>query len=305
MTVGLAVGLAAGGLLAAGMSVTGYGTVDEEEFEEFDVASMTDADVVTAMMEEFRRFSPGGAAALIDERDAFIAHRLVALRETGARVVAVVGAGHREGIERYLADPASLPPFESLVGETGGGRVPWAKLVGFGISAAFVGFFVLLALSTVDDADLLRLFAAWFAVNGVFAAGLAKLAGARWPSALVGGAVAWLTSINPLLAPGWFAGYMELRHTPVNVSDVATLNELLDDEERPILDLLGAMFDVPLFRLIMVVALTNLGSVVASLLFATYVLPLFAADYGGIDGITRLMIEGAANGADAVWRLVT
>ncbi len=66
---------------------------------------MTDTDVVSAMMEEFREFSPGGAQALIDERDAYIAHRLVALRQSGHHVVAVVGAGHREGIERYLKYP--------------------------------------------------------------------------------------------------------------------------------------------------------------------------------------------------------
>ena len=75
---------------------------DVEEQEEIDLDRLTDADVVTAMMEEFRRFSPGGAKALIDERDAYIASRLIALRDAGYDVVAVVGAGHREGIERYL-----------------------------------------------------------------------------------------------------------------------------------------------------------------------------------------------------------
>ena len=59
---------------------------DEEDVEAFDVDSLTDADVVTAMIEEFRRFSPGGARALIDERDAVIAHRLVGLREAGHEI---------------------------------------------------------------------------------------------------------------------------------------------------------------------------------------------------------------------------
>jgi pheromone shutdown protein TraB len=303
MTIGIAGGLVVGGLLALVMSVTGWGTVEgDEEFEEFDVSSLTDTDVVTAMMEEFRQFSPGGAAALIDERDAFIAHRLVALRATGANVVAVVGAGHREGIERYLRTPDTLPPMSSLTGESGDGRrLPWGKIVGFAITAVFVAFFGLLALSTVDNADLVRLFAAWFVVNGLIAGGLAKLAGARWPSAVVGGAVAWLTSINPLLAPGWFAGYVELRHTPVNVGDISRLNDLLADEERPLSELLSDMFDVPLFRLIMIVGLTNVGSTVASGLFVAYVLPLFAADYGGVAGIANLMLQGARNGADILW----
>ncbi|ERH11973.1 MAG: TraB determinant protein, partial [halophilic archaeon J07HB67] len=134
------------------------------------------------MMEEFRAFSPGGAEALIDERDAYIAHNLVDLRAAGYDVVAVVGAGHRAGVESYLQTPDQLPAMESLVGTADSGGVPWGRIAGFGITGAFVGFFVLLAMAGVRNTELLRLFGAWFLINGVFAAGLAKLAGARWRS---------------------------------------------------------------------------------------------------------------------------
>ncbi|MFC6825472.1 TraB/GumN family protein [Halopelagius fulvigenes] len=298
MALGLLTGVTLG--TAAGVVVGAFGGGAGDDVEDIDMSRMTDTDVVSAMMEEFRAFSPGGAEALIDERDAYIAHRLVGLRQSGANVVAVVGAGHREGIERYLEHPKELPPMASLTGTTAG-RFPWGKIVGTLISLVAVGSFVLLALSTVGNSALIRLFLAWFLINGVFAAGLAKAAGSRWLSALVGGAVAWMTSINPLLAPGWFTGYMELRHTPVNVSDIGRLNELLSDEERPLGELVSEMFDVPLFRLIMVVAATNVGSIIASLLFLAYVLPLFALDLGGAEGITRLMLEGARNGWDIVW----
>ena len=299
LAVGLVAGLVVGLVVALVLAVTGAGEADDAELvEEID---LTDGDVVTAMMEEFRAFSPGGAAALIDERDAYIAHRLVALRETGADVVAVVGAGHREGVERYLDAPETLPPLDSVTGTTSGDRLPWGKIVGVVVSASFVGFFVLLAVAGVRRGFLLRLFATWFVINGVFAAGLARLAGARWRSALVGGAVAWMTSVNPLLAPGWFTGYVELRHTPVNVGDVSRLNALLSDETRPLSAILSDMFDVPLFRLMVVVALTNVGSVVASLLFAAYVLPAMAADLGGVEAVTRLMVEGATESARWLW----
>jgi pheromone shutdown protein TraB len=301
MTLGILGGVAVGGLLGQFAAV--FESADPEDVEEFDMSELTDTDVVTAMMEEFRQFSPGGAAALIDERDAFIAHKLVGLRQSGADVVAVVGAGHREGIQRYLDNPAELPPMASLTG-TGGRGIPWAKIVGTGISVVVVGFFVLLALSSAGDATLLRLFGAWFLVNGLFAAGLAKAAGARWSSSLVGGAVAWMTSINPFLAPGWFAGYVELQHNPVNVSDIGTLNQLISDEERPIPDLVSDMFAVPLFRLIMIVAATNVGSIIASALFVAYLLPLFALDLGGAAGVTRLLFEGAQNGWEILWGTV-
>jgi pheromone shutdown protein TraB len=303
MAIGLAAGAVVGVVAAVVFDVTGVGATDAD-VEEFDPTDLTDTDVVTAMLEEFREFSPGGAEALIDERDAFIAHRLVELRASGRDVVAVVGAGHREGIESYLRNPETLPPMASLVGEESGGFA-WGKAIGVLVSVAFVGFFALLAMAGVRNGLLLRLFAAWFLVNGVFAAGLARLAGARWSSSVVGGLVAWLTSVNPLLAPGWFTGYMELRHTPVNVSDIGRLNELLADEETPIRQLVGRMFDVPLFRLIMVVAATNVGSVVASALFVAYVLPLFAAELNGAAGVSELMVQGARNSAEIVWRTVT
>ena len=298
MSLGLLAGVAVGGL--AGQFASVVGVADAEDVEEFDMTELTDTDVVSAMMEEFRQFSPGGAAALIDERDAFIAHKLVALRQSGADVVAVVGAGHREGIERYLEHPGELPPMASLTGTDTGG-VPWAKVVGTGISVVVIGFFVLLALSSAGDDTLLRLFGAWFLVNGLFAAALAKVAGARWSSSVVGGAVAWMTSINPFLAPGWFTGYIELQYNPVNVSDISTLNEILADEERPIPELVSDLFGVPLFRLIMIVAATNIGSIVASVLFVAYLLPLFALDLGGAAGVTRLLFEGAQNGWEILW----
>jgi pheromone shutdown-related protein TraB len=301
LAVGVGVGLVLGLLGSAFV-----GSVDEEELdEEFDIEDLTDGDVITAMMEEFRRFSPGGAEALIDERDAFIAHRLVELRESGKNVVAVVGAGHRAGIERYLGDSSTLPPMESLVGTEKGRRFSLFKAFGYFVTVAFVAFFVLLAMAGVRQTFLIEVFAAWFLFNGIFAFSLAKLAGAHWSSATVGGLIAWLTSINPLLAPGWFAGYVELKYTQVNIGDIAELNEIMSDEESPLADIMSRMLDVPLFRLIAVVAMTNVGSMIATFLFPFVVLPLLGPEVGGVEGITRLMVEGAQNSADIIWEVLT
>ena len=282
---------------------------DEDQLEEFDMSELTDTDVVSAMMEEFRQFSPGGAEALIDERDAYIAHRLVALRESGKRVVAVVGAGHRAGIQSYLDDPETLPPHDSLVGTQKSGFSVY-KLFGYLFTLGFLVFFALLAIATITGVEgasgafLLRVFGAWFLVNGIFAAGLAKLAGAHWSSAATGGAVAWLTSINPLLAPGWFAGYVELRYLDVNVGDISTLNELASNEELPIRTLLAEMRQVPLFRLIAVVALTNVGSFVGTIVFGTVFIRYLFADIGGPEEVIRLMGQAVQNSIDIIINLV-
>ncbi len=305
---GVLAGATVGGGVGAMLGLlVGVSIPEDEEFDEFDIERLTDEDVVTAMMAEFRRFSPGGAEALIDERDAFIAHRLLELASQGKSVVAVVGAGHREGIERYLEMPEELPPMDDLVGRTT--KRPLAgylyKGVGYAITLGFVAFFALLALGGVSQAWLVEVLVAWFLVNGILAGGLAKLAGARWSSALVGGGVAWLTSVNPLLAPGWFAGYVELKYRQVNVGDISRLNEILSDQDAPLEDIIAQMRNIPLFRLILVVAMTNIGSMIASFVIFPAVLAWLSAPIGGVDAVGAHLIDGASRGVHVILEALT
>ncbi|RQH03143.1 TraB/GumN family protein [Natrarchaeobius oligotrophus] len=305
-TVGLLVGLGVGAVVGVVLGVVLDAlSGDVDEVEEIDIEEMTDGDVVAAMMEEFRQFSPRGANALIDERDAYIAHNLHELREQGYDVLAVVGAGHKAGIERYLENPGELPAMESLTGTASSRRFSPLKIFGYLVMLGFLGFFFLLIMAGVRNTFLLQLFAAWFLFNGVFAFTLARLAGARWSSAGVGGAVAWLTSINPLLAPGWFVGYVELKYRPVNVRDIQTLNEIVGDTTRPVEEAIGDMFDVPLFRLIMIVALTNVGSMIGTFLFPFVVLPWLAPEIGGVDALMGELLQGAENSLELIREVIS
>ncbi len=96
----------------------------------------------------------------------------------------------------------------------------------------------------------------------VLAGGLAKVAGAHWSSAAAAGAFGWLTSLSPVLAAGWFAGYVELRYISVSISDIATLMRY----SRPVV---GDGSSAGRVRCRcsadLVVALTNVGSAIASL----------------------------------------
>src|SRR5512137_2200996 len=87
--------------------------------QEIDIESLKEQNVIDMVMEEFRKFSPNGARALIDERDAFIAHQLILLKaqRPEGKILAVVGAGHQQGITGYLDNPATLPAFETLTKE--------------------------------------------------------------------------------------------------------------------------------------------------------------------------------------------
>lgn len=82
-------------------SLFGFGGVDVEEIDR-----AIEENRVEGYVEELREFSPGGARALIDERDAYMASRL---SDIDGKVVAVVGAGHEEGIRSYLDEPDEIP----------------------------------------------------------------------------------------------------------------------------------------------------------------------------------------------------
>ena len=262
---------------------------------EYDPSALEDTDIVTAMITEFRKFSPRGAQALIDERDAYIAHQLLKIASVETNIVAVVGAGHVSGIEKYLSHPEKLPPLDSLTQLSHKTHFPIFKLIGYLIALAFISFFILLVMAGVQNMFLLRLFFSWVLLNAIFAFTFAKLAGAHWTSATVGGLVAWATSLNPLLAPGWFAGYVELKHLSISISDLEKLNEIFDNKDTPISSLLSSLYDVPLFKLIMIVAMTNIGSIIASFLFPFVIIPLIAPDIGGISALFDALLQGVEN----------
>ena len=59
--------------------------------EDIDIENITQDDIVSQMISEFRKVSPSAASVLIDERDAYIAKNLYELSKEG-KVLAVIGA---------------------------------------------------------------------------------------------------------------------------------------------------------------------------------------------------------------------
>jgi len=99
----------------------GIGTSD------VDIDQITQEDVVSSLIEELREFTPSVAEVLVDERDAYLAHNLLEIGKT-KRVIGVVGAGHREGIRKYLEHPETIPPIGSISNVPRRRSIPWLKI---------------------------------------------------------------------------------------------------------------------------------------------------------------------------------
>ncbi|HOC83996.1 MAG TPA: TraB/GumN family protein [Methanoculleus sp.] len=248
------------------------------EGQDLDVDELTNQDVVSAAMEEFRKFSPHGAQALIDERDAYLAHQILMLGNRYDRVLAVVGAGHIQGVQRYLNAPETLPPLPSLTADVKG--LPWGKIIGAAVTIIFLLLIAAIAFSGVGLEVLIAALVYWILINGVLSAAFTLLAGGHPFSAATAFAVSWLTSLNPLLAAGWFAAIVEAK---IRKPTTGELRQIIEAET------FSEMRRIPLFRVVLVAALANVGSSLGTVAYFVFIFPVL-----GIDP-TVVITEGFSN----------
>lgn len=255
--------------------------------EDIDVEELTKKDVMDVAMEEFRKFSPHGAHALIDERDAYLAYQIRTLQENHQRVLAVMGAGHKEGVERYLAAPETLPPLADLSADIK--SRPWGLIFGVGVTILFAFLLAAIAFSGVGLEVLALALVYWVLIHGVLTAAFTLLARGHPLSALTGFAVSWATALNPLIAAGWFAAIVEAKIRKPTTADFRRILEA---------DSFSEMWKIPLFRVVIVAALANIGSTIGTVVYFIFIFPILGIDPGS------LIATGIANMSTGVQGLL-
>ena len=223
---------------------------DEDTDEELELEEMlADKDLLTSLMEELREVSPGAGEVLIDERDEFIARKISEIRGDG-KVLAVLGAGHLDGVSKLLAE--DVKPSEERISELAmvpkGGRM--LKTISYAIPVAVFALLGWFAYNG-DLASIKENGIYWFAGNFIGAALFCLLAGGHPIAILVAALASPITSLNPALAAGWFACYAQMKVKEPTGED---LTEFLK------LDSAKLFWTNRAGRILLVTALTNLGS---------------------------------------------
>ena len=249
------------GLIA---SVLGFG--DEEDV---DIEDLKNPENIDDLMEMFKDEAPSVYEVLVHERDAYLAGRLLQLPQD--HVIAVVGAGHQPGIERYLDNPETLPQLDELEKIYDKKGIPWLKIILALIPILFVVIFFLAFFNGINIAWNIYDFIIISMIMGFVGS---ILSGSKIQSALVGGVVAPLTIIHPLLAAGWFSGLTEAKYRKVRQSDIQNLAHI---------ESLRDLWDNNIFRILLVVIGTNLGVSIATLVIlpSQVFIPLFMKIFGG------------------------
>ncbi|MFP4475428.1 MAG: TraB/GumN family protein [Desulfatibacillaceae bacterium] len=224
-------------------SVAEADNITEEEVEK-----LKEQDALEMVLRELGEAMPEIRTVLIDERDAYLAEKIH--EAPGNKVVAVVGAGHVPGILKLWGQDIDITELEALPPKR---RImPFVK---WGIPLAVVALFAVGFVHAGADAGL-QMAKWWLIVNGVMA-GLGAVAALAHPATIAAAvAAAPLTSLNPMIAAGWVSGLVEVF---IRKPQVLDLERLPDD----ILSL-GGFWRNKVTRVLLIVAFTNLGSMVGT-----------------------------------------
>lgn len=230
-------------------SVAG-GLLVREDVSEDDIERLKEGDMLESSFGEFARETPSLYAALIDERDQYMAARLRERTDGATRVLAVVGAGHLKGMARYLAEdtraPAALTAELTHVARKR--NIPWVTLTLMVLICGGIvwGYFH-------GGRELGRdLLLQWFAWTGGLAALGALLARGHLLSILAAAIAAPLKPFRPGLPPGMFSALAEVHLRKPAYPDFLALR---DDTQTP-----GGWYRNRVCRVVLVFLLTNLGS---------------------------------------------
>ena len=192
-----------------------------EKLTEAEVEKLKEKNELDSMMSELASFLPSVKEVLIDERDRFLASRIFLSSE--ALVVAVVGAGHLDGIEAWLKrlDAGEVTPDTSDI-EAAPKPSKAGKIAGWAIPAIIVGFIILGFFKSGTTASLAMLLR-WVLLNGSLAALGSALCLAHPLTILFSFVMAPVATLNPFVGVGLFAGLAEAFLRKPRVSDLENL----------------------------------------------------------------------------------
>jgi len=222
--------------------VTSVGEMDAIKNE--DIEKMKSKDVLETLLSEMGESLPEIKRTLIDERDQYLAYQI--RTAPGKNVVAVVGAGHLPGVQKYWEIPVDTAVLTQIPPKSRFFRILKWSIPVLIVGLIVVGFF---AAGRATGTHLVK----WWVLANAILAGLGAAIALGHPLTVLSAVVASpLTSLNPLIAAGWVSGLVE---TLLGKPKVRDFEKLPDD-----ISSLKGFWKNKITRILLVVVFTNIGS---------------------------------------------
>ena len=223
---------------------------ESPELSEEELRRLRQKDVLTELMSELGEAMPTLKRVLIDERDAYLAQKI---RDSeGERVVAVVGAGHVQGMLTALSvnrnidldEINEIPPVSAI----------W-KWVGWAIPILIISSIAWIGLSQGREAAGDNAWF-WFFANAI-PSGIGGLLALAHPATIAAAFFsAPFTSLTPVIGAGYVAAFVQTWMRPPKVSEFKSVGT---DMSR-----LSAWWQNRLLKIFVVFLATTLGSLIGT-----------------------------------------
>ena len=222
---------------------------EENEITDEEISNLLQKDMLEAAMANMKEEFPKIGDILLCERDQHLANKIK--NAPGRKVVAVLGGAHVAGVkeeifkEQNMQEISTVPP----AGKAG-------KIIGWAIPIAIVA---LIAYGFTQGMETgLQQITSWILWNGTLAALFTAIMLGHPLSVLTAFVVAPISSLNPMLACGWFAGLMEAHIRKPKVEDISNIS-------NDIFSIRG-LFHNRFLRTLLIVIMANIGSSIGTVI---------------------------------------
>jgi pheromone shutdown-related protein TraB len=212
-------------------------------------------DILSEVMKELSRIAPSAKKVLIDERDEYIAGKLMELK---GKTVAVVGKGHKKGIEERLKSKKKVDFTELEALPNSRFKLRW---IFYGLTAFIIGLLIWGGISQPDKIP--QYWGTWIWLHIIFTTLFGALALAHPLSIIAGALASPITAILPTVGAGWVSGMVEAKIRKPTVKDFEGLRDL-----QGVRDFWKNKFT----RILLVASLGNLGSMIATFVALPYLI---------------------------------
>jgi pheromone shutdown-related protein TraB len=219
-----------------------------EDLTEEDIEQLKEKDMLTAALEEVAKKAPVVKEVILDERDSYMAGKLGDIQSK--KILAVVGAGHMEGIKAKIGTLIDIAALEEVP--------PKKKSYAGWIFAVLIVLLIGLGIYKGGIGQGIQMAGIWALSTMFFSAVGALIAFGHPLTILVAAVVSPLTAIHPALASGWFAGLTEAWLKKPKVSDFESIHSDIET--------IRGFWRNPITRILLVVIMTNLGTAFGSLI---------------------------------------
>jgi len=229
-----------------------------EKLSADEIENLKKSNELDNMMKELANYLPAVKETLIDERDRYLATKIWAAAGKATSTIAVVGAGHLQGIqtwlEKFAGDETAAGSLAEL--ETIPPKTLLSKCVKWIIPVLILSL-VIAGFVRADASLSLEMLRQWVLWNGGFAALGSILAMGHPLAILVAFLGAPFTTLNPFISAGIFAGLVQATVRKPRVSDAETISADIAS--------LKGIYRNRITKVLLVFFLANLGSSLATL----------------------------------------